>query len=639
MAPEDGKDYLHFDATGAVVRIEGDRAIVSYRLDGIDAEARYQLDGPALVATLRVTNHGSRNIEEVMFPLLRGLGPIPGGQIIWPAFWNRRYEDPFSTDQNSAFGKTFGGDHHTWNEWSQKQNARYPGHLCSAWCDYGTDAHGIGIEGRQQDFSIMDFFFHKIVEKDQQPVRRTLDMMIVHPRRVKPGESYTSPPVRIVLHEGGWQTVADAHREWLETWVRKPDRPRKFADSIGWHFYFMKHQDGLEVHRYEDLPRMAEAALAAGCPYLMLFGWQTGGHDNNYFYRYVPNDVWGGEAALKAAVARCREMGVEILPFFNGTLANIEMPEHKEFGYRWEAHTRAGHPYYAGDWARCNFDVPMRNRAMLHHEICFCEGQRAYFLDNIRRIVQQYGFGNTQLDQISEKMFCCYNPAHGHDYPDRAMVDGLEELLEQTRACVRQVNPEGVMVSECLNDFTGQWCDSSWDWNILLPFPDPIFYTLPWLMGSHEIDALEYDEVNKAFAYKLHLDLKIDGGDAPITKYPEFAAHVRRNAELRRRVTDYYALAEFRGQERVRISGPGTVLVNVYRRRANGVTRAVGIVAAEIAGTNADLVLEQDWSASGEMRGESNIEEGVVVPCAPAWPLRLQAYEVKVYCLDLEPTR
>jgi hypothetical protein len=270
---------------------------------------------------------------------------------------------------------------------------------------------------------------------------------------------------------------------------------------------------------------------------------------------------------------------------------------------------------------------------MLHHEICFCEGQREYFLETVKRMAQRYGFGNTQLDQISEKMLVCYNAAHGHATPDRGMVDGLCELLPETRRLIREANPEGVVVSECLNDFTGQWCDSSWDWNLLLPFPDPIFYTLPWLMGSHEIDALEYGEVNKAFAYKLHLDMKIDGGDGMITRYPEFAAHVKRNAELRRRVAEYYSLADFRGEEKLRVKGEGTALAKVYHNREAG---KAGIVVAEISGAATAAVLEHDWlTGVAPIRVYSNMNPVESVGDPGVLHLQLLPYEVKVACLDL----
>ena len=426
-------------------------------------------------------------------------------------------------------------------------------------------------------------------------------------------------------------STADAHREWLSTWIAKPARPAKFAESIGWHFYFMKHQDGWVLNTYDDLPKMAAASLAAGCPYLLVFGWQTGGHDNNYMYRYVPNDSWGGADRLRQALQKVHQRGVEVIPFFNGTLANIEMPEHKEFGCRWEATTRVGFPYYAGNWARQNFEAPTRNREMLHHEICPCDDYKPYFLKTARRIVQEYGFGNLQLDQISEKMLLCYNELHHHVRPDRAYVDGLAELLPKTRAAIREANPNGVAVGEWINDFTAQWLDGSWSWR-QTDFPEPVLYTLPWVMMSHEVDALEYNEVNKAFAYKLFLDMKIDGGDSPITKYPRFAAHIKTLAALRRRVLDYYVFADFRDEEGIKLTQPGKVMAKVFH---NSTTRKTGIVVAEFGGEKADVMLKSRWEPeSGTIRVESNLAESFRVTSGEDLRFQLKPYEALVLCVD-----
>ncbi len=625
MVPDGERACVHIDAAQPEIAICGATATLTYCLSGVAATVTLTLEDDAILANLSLTNTGAANIEEVMFPMIRGVGPIPGGQLIAPNFWKRRYDD--------VFGKDLGGDHRTWNDWTQKFHSRYPAYMASAWLDYGAPDRGLAVEGRHTDFSMMDFFVHKILEKDRDPVRRTLDIAIVHPRRIKPGESYVSSSLQIVLHEGDWHAVADRHRTWLDTWIGKPDRPARFAESIGWHFFFMKHQDGLECHTYADLPKLARAALDAGCPYLLLFGWQTGGHDNNYFYRYIPNDEWGGVEALRRAVKECRAMGVEILPFFNGTLANTEMPEHKQFGHRWEAKTRTGHPYYAGDWARHNFDAPSRNRAMLHSEIAFCAEQRKYFLESVKRIVQDYGFGNTQLDQMAEKMLVDYCEDHVTTTPDRVYVDGVEELLPGVRRLVREANPDGVMISEALNEFTGQWCDSSWDWTTLLPFPEPILYTLPWLMASHEIDALEYGEANQAFAYKMHLDMKIDGGDAPITKYPAFAQHVKALADLRRRVADYYVYADFRDQEKIRVQGPDTVLVKTYHNKA---ARKAGIVVVETAGKQSLVTLDIGWKAiNGTMAVDTNHHDRASIEQTTIVEADLAPFEVRVLCIDL----
>jgi len=613
----------HLDAANPRIAVDGQTATLDYGSDGIGATAVLRLEDDAIVAALSVTNAGRRIVEETIFPWVRGLAPVPDASLIGPSMFGRRIRDPLGTGLDR--------DHRTWNEGGQKRVFRYPQHLASAWYEFGNGERGIALEGRHTDFSIMDFFIHKVVEKDREPIRRTLDLAVVQPRRLKPGETWTSAPIRIVVHEGDWHAVADAHREWLSSWVTKPRRPSSFAEAIGWHFFFMKHQDGLVLNTYDDLPRMAEASLAAGCPYLLVFGWQTGGHDNNYLYRYVPNESWGGADRLRQVLQQVRQRGVQVVPFYNGTLANIEMPEHKEFGHTWEAKTRAGHPYYAGNWARQNFDAPTRNRDMLHYEICPSDEHRTYFLQTTRRIVNDYGFGNLQLDQISEKMFPCYNEIHRHRYPDRAFVDGLAELLPKTLATVREGRPAGVLIGEWINDFTAQWLDSSWCWR-QSDFPEPVLYTLPWAMISHEIDALEYDEVNKAFAYKLHLDMKIDGGDSPVTKYPKFAAHIRGLAELRRRVKEYYVFADFRDEQGITLSPSAKVMAKVYH---NATTGKRGIVVAEYGGEKAQVRLKTEHRPSGAaIRIESNLTALRHITPAEDLPMELEPYEVRVLCMD-----
>ena len=627
IAPEGEMLAKPLDSANASITVEGDTATIRCKRDGCEATATLVLeDGPAFTAQLELKNTGANFIEEINFPCLHSLAPLPEARIVWPFGFFRKVDD--------VFGKELHADHVTWNAWSKKRTARYPEHLASAWAHYGNAEQGVGIEGRHTDFSIMDFFVQKVVDKTKDPVSRSMDLITVHPRRIKPGETWQSPPVRINVRQGDWHATAREHREWLETWIKKPDRPKKFADAIGWHFLFMKHQDGVVCCDYEGLPAMAEAALAAGCPYLLAFGWQECGHDNAYMYGYVANEQWGGAAKLREAVEKCRAMGVEIMPFYNGTLANVEMPEHKEFGHKWEAKTRAGHPYYAGDWARHNFDAPTRNRAMLHHEIAPCKEQREYYLQTIDRMINEYGFRNMQLDQGSEKMNVDYNEDHIVTTPDRVYVDGVLELLPKVREMVQQVNPEGVVIVEFLNDMTGQWTDSSWDWDLMFPFPEPIFYTIPWVFGSHEIDALEYDQVNKAFAYKLHLDMKIDGGDAPITKYPRFAEHVRRNAELRRRVSDYYSVADFRDQDGLTVECDSEDLIaKVYENRG---ARKAGIVLCETEGKETAVALASAWKpASGTARCESNQGEAAEIGWADSVKLTLAPYEVRVLCLDL----
>jgi hypothetical protein len=230
-------------------------------------------------------------------------------------------------------------------------------------------------------------------------------------------------------------------------------------------------------------------------------------------------------------------------------------------------------------------------------------------------------------------MFPCYNPLHQHAFPDRAFVDGLAELLPKTQAAIREANPSGVIIGEWINDFTAQWLDSSWSWR-QTDFPEPVLYTLPWAMMSHEIDALEFDEVNKAFACKLHLDMKIDGGDSPVTKYPRFAEHIKSLADLRRRVADYYVAGDFRDEEGIKLAQTRKVVAKVFR---NAAARKVGIVLAEFGGEKAEVVLNTQWGPkSSAIRIESNLRESQRVTPADELRLELRPYEVRVLCVDAQ---
>lgn len=624
MIPDGERLYSHFDSANGDMSFDDGHTRIRYRSPQFDAEVSLALDGAGILATLEVTNHGPLSIEEVQFPCVNGLRRVPNDAIVTPCFAQRIIRDPL--------GEGMGGDHRNAEDYLKKIVIRYPERMTSAWCDYGNEECGLAIEGRHTDFSIMDFFIHKRVCKSEEGVRRSLNIGTVHPVRLKPGETWQSPPVRISPHAGDWHVAADTHREWVEQWIKKPKRPRLFAESPGWHYFFMKHQDGYARFTYADLPRMARAALSAGCPYLLVFGWQEAGHDNNYMYGYVPNREWGGETALRENLLKARAMGVHVIPFFNGTLANIQCGEHEQFGHRWEALTREGAPYYAGDWAGFNFDEPGSTRGRMHHEICTCDEHRAYFLETARRIVEDYGFENLQLDQISLKMAPCYNDAHRHSRPDRAYVDGLSRLLPQVRAMLRDLNPEGLMVGEGTNEFVGQWCDGAWTWDFLSD-PEPVLYSTPWLLTSTAVDALEYAEVNQAFACKIHLDLRIGGGDECVDDYPRFAEHIRRLADLRRSTAPYYAYADFRDQDGLHTYRGKGVLAKTF---ANRTDKKACIVLAEIEGKSTVVRLASDW-----LSPDTSVTIASSLNSAPTFDqrgsrvrLEVRPYEVLVVCLD-----
>ena len=129
----------------------------------------------------------------------------------------------------------------------------------------------------------------------------------------------------------------------------------------------------------------------------------------------------------------------------------------------------------------------------------------------------------------------------------------------------------------------------------------------------------------------MHFDMKIDGGDSPITKYPKFAAHVRSLAELRRRTRDYCVAGSFRDQDGLRVTGSPDVLVKSFEAPSG----RVGIVVAETSGSVATVTVESGRVMKGRMvRIDSNLRSIAEESPGGSIEVELQPFEVRVICVD-----
>jgi hypothetical protein len=384
---------------------------------------------------------------------------------------------------------------------------------------------------------------------------------------------------------------------------------------------------------------MAKSALAAGIPYIMLFGWQKVGHDNYYPFGYFPNDDWGGLERLKNKLKEIKELGCQPIPFFNFTLLDTQTEEYQDFAHKWAVKSRTGGRYFGGDWSRCNFDVPFRiaawlaasSRSMLCVDLCLYRDSIPWFIDTAKRIMIEYGFGNLQLDQIAHKFYCCYDPQHGHEKPQYAFPRGITTVLAEIRKTLRKHFPEAVIIGEGVNEFVGQYCDSHWTWS-QLDYPEPLRFSIPWLTYSHEIDALEYGDVNKCFAYKIMLDLKIDGGERYISDYPKFSEHLRKLSLLKSRLDDVYVKAYFRDEEGIDYAPRNhEVIAKVYKNPKNG---KVGIVIANMTMEKKQLELTVKLDVNGK-KYELYQLDGSVHQMLPRKEIKLVLSEYDVQVLAI----
>lgn len=553
----------------------------------------YRLEKDELHAKYKINNLDDQAFpSHIMFPVIRGIGKKEKGmKLVMPEqspFGDTRVEDPFS------YGD---GNHKDWVRGCNRKNARYPLQLATAWMDYSDMAGGITLEQRSPEFSVCDFGFERIIRKGRRRKAENEDFLqfaIQSYPNVRWGEEAESPDYVIEIHENNWQVPALRHREWLKKHVRLPVLPETMKRSIGWHFYFMKQQDGTVYFQYRDLPDMAEAAVSAGLGYMMVFGWYPAGHDNDYPFGYFVNEEWGGEQELHRQLEKCCRTGCSVIPFFNGTLLDISLDEYRQYAHRWPVLGRTQKPYCGTEFSRANHDmgfsnacIPTSTRNMTLLDVCITsEEVQKWWRETVTRIVRDYHFHNIQLDQIAHKSYVCYAPHHKHRRPETAWTDELGKLLSMVRQIVKE-DQEGVVIGEGMTDLTMQYCDAFWNWHQAFNRPEIIRYSIPWMNYSHEIDANEYDAANICFAERILMDLKIEGGIAKVTDYPEFTAHLKRLAELKKRLGRAYIDGEYFLQDGLKVECSEGILVRIYRCEAE-----TAIVIAGISEGRGTIVME-----------------------------------------------
>ncbi len=544
--------------------------------EDIKCVVNFKLDGEDIISQIQVENRCENEISDVFFPILSGFGAeTKDMDITWPVqtqINKRIISKPY---------ENLGGDNH--KEWFHEKrfiHARYPLELTSAWMDFADKNGGISLDVRSKEPQIFDLCIEKVIAKNpdsRNDNAKALFMSLEYYPDIKKDFVWKSPKTIIKVHNKDWHKVARSHRQWLETVMEKPETPLDFKTGLGWHFYLMKLQDGSEIRDFNDLPAMAKASLDAGINNIMLFGLYNNGHDNDYEMSYIPNEEWGGSEYFTKQVEKVKKMGVNVIPFFNGTLMDSRLLEKSPKLLDMCVQGRTGSRYGGQDWSRPGFDFPQTSykgytmtRNNMNYEVCITgiEG-RKWFKDTVKRLSEEYKTGNIQLDQLAHKSHVCYDKDHGHKSPSTAYTEDLKTLLSEIRSDLRKYNPNGLVIGEGFSDLTASFCDGFWNWN-QMDNPHVVRYSVPWMLFSSQIDALDYGEANFAFVNGLLFDLKIEGGVGILSDFPKFQAHLKKLATIKIELINSFATGEFEDEDGIKISGSEHVVAKKYINKYTG---------------------------------------------------------------------
>jgi len=114
-------------------------------------------------------------------------------------------------------------------------------------------------------------------------------------------------------------------------WSRPVTPPDWIKDVNGWQMFMLKMQLGKILFRYEDLPRMLEAAKPGGVPFLFLWAWWKGGMNNRH-PEYDLDDRMGGEELFKKRIQEVRQQGGRVLLYTQGKLVDPATPYYAREG-------------------------------------------------------------------------------------------------------------------------------------------------------------------------------------------------------------------------------------------------------------------------------------------------------------------
>ncbi|MCL2362996.1 MAG: DUF6259 domain-containing protein [Defluviitaleaceae bacterium] len=239
----------------------------------------------------------------------------------------------------------------------------------------------------------------------------------VHMPYVMPGESRDLTPIALEAFQGSWQNGVEIYKKWRDT-VLEPAVPPAWArDPHSWlQLHINSPEDELRM-RFTELPKVAEECKQHGVKIIQLVGWNDGGQDQGN-PSHAPDPRLGTFEELKAAIAKCHEIGVKIMLFTKFTWADRATARFREELVNLAAtdpygdyYLYPGYQYFTpAQWLDINTKrlIPMCFHSERFMEICEEEFMKVVNLGAAGMLYDESQHHGTS--------WLCFHPDHGHRY-------------------------------------------------------------------------------------------------------------------------------------------------------------------------------------------------------------------------------
>lgn len=278
------------------------------------------------------------------------------------------------------------------------------------------------------------------------------------PVRLKPGASYTAPPMRLLIYQGDWRPAARAYRIWHDKAFPSPAPPAWFRLSNGnTGIHFKKARPGIAsgytgqvvLNSFRELPAVHLQApvdnweYAFYCRASMLnegkaYSPHTDG-DNS-----IREDM-GGAEAMRDGIAGIHRLGLHATLYVEGYIIHKESELARSGnGLRWAIMRKDG-----------RITCPYESQGF--YPMCpGCVEWQDYLAAMTARLLRETGADALRLDSLGFYYLPCYNPAHHHDSPF-GYNQWLQQLLAKVHRAVTSVKSDVLLLTEGPADWFAPW--------------------------------------------------------------------------------------------------------------------------------------------------------------------------------------
>ena len=491
-------------------------------------------DGASVSLSCSLRNDSERPVRQVIFPDLAGLLPVGGvdGTILKSGgFGSAPFRELQVSEADQFYAQTNAAREYTSGGMFQPMVGR--------WLDLGGLNGGFSLFPQQWGWDPRATVMLHLSETTGR-----LRLMCAHAVAVEPGQTWESPVWVLTPHRQGWAKGLEPYRQWVRAHIRRTQPlPQHVREGLGYRTLWMcQNQPGDPerdaVWRFADLPELAREAKAHGLTEMVL--WST--HPGFELPLPPPYPHLGTEQELAAAVAACREIGVNVAPFLSVLQANrktgprygLTVPETGGWTYHTELIPRFNPPY-AGNYACAQVDTanPVWQADVLE----------------AAKHLMDLGLTSLSWDQFLSTQ----------------QEPNIPTVVGQIRELARARDPESTFSGEELFNIEVdcEYLDYTWNWGGYL---DCQAYTsaFPFPRRNININRSPW-EVKRGFMDNLYVNVfpakpGSINGSAHITDYPELSRALQQCAKLRAQFLEYFTDGTFIGNCVLAEPSPGATV-------------------------------------------------------------------------------